>query len=171
MAENGELKASTIKMMLRPIWPVHKDITDRDEFNIRAKVMKLIPVLRANSEYEQFKEAANDSELLTGIDNELDIDDDMAHQLAKPTWLDLLQETGDDSGSIVTFIQDLDLVQADSKRSVYESARDNNNNVYGVVWQTATMRANFERFGGYVSLDMTKRAINKWLLPYMSVDM
>ena len=33
------------------------------------------------------------------------------------------------------------------------------------------MRDNFERFGGYISLDTMKRAINKWLWPYMSVVM
>ena len=33
------------------------------------------------------------------------------------------------------------------------------------------MRANFERFGGYISLDTMKRAINKWLWPYMSIVM
>ena len=92
-------------MMIRPIWPVHKDFDGRDVFYIRAKIMKLMPVLRANPEYEQFKELVNDSMLLTGIDNKLDIDDDMAHQLAKQTWLDLLQETGDNSGSIFMFIQ------------------------------------------------------------------
>ena len=78
MAENGKLKPSTIKSVLRPIsiWPVNKDITGKkDVFYLWVKVMKLLPVLRANPEYDQFKEAVNDSELLTGIDNELDIDD------------------------------------------------------------------------------------------------
>ena len=55
MTENGKLKAGTIKMMLRTIWPVHKYITGRDVLYIRAKVMMLMPVLRANPQYEQFK--------------------------------------------------------------------------------------------------------------------
>ena len=33
------------------------------------------------------------------------------------------------------------------------------------------MRDNFEQFGGFISLDTTKRAINKWLWLYMSVTM
>ena len=33
------------------------------------------------------------------------------------------------------------------------------------------MRDNFERFGGYISLDTMKRSIRKWLWPYMSVVM
>jgi len=33
------------------------------------------------------------------------------------------------------------------------------------------MRRNFELFGGYISLDTIKRAINKWLWPYMSISM
>ena len=135
---------------------MNKDITTNDVFYIRDKVKKLMPTLRANPEYDAFKEAANDSELLAGIDNEMDIDDDMAHQLAKETWLDILQEKGDNSESILTFKKYLDLIQANAKGFVYELARDVKGNTFGVVWQTATMRANFERFGSYISLDTMK---------------
>ena len=118
-----------------------------------------------------FKQVSNDCELLTGIDNEMDLDDDMVHQLAKETWLDLLQEKGNDAETIVTFIQYLDLIQANAKGFVYDRAAYDDGNIHGVVWQTATMRANFEHFGSYISLDTMKRAINKWLWPYMSIAM
>ena len=43
--------------------------------------------------------------------------------------------------------------------------------VNGVVWMTATMRQNFERFGGYIVLDTLKRGITNWLWPYMAIAM
>ena len=54
---------------------------------------------------------------------------------------------------------------------VYELARDGLGTMVGVVWQTATMRDNFERFGSYISLDMMKRGINSLLWPFVSVSM
>ena len=50
---------------------------------------------------------------------------------------------------------------------IYEFATDGNGKVNGLVWQTATMRSNFERHGGYISLDTMKREIN----PYMFIVM
>ena len=65
--------------------------------------------------------------------------------------------------SIVTFAQYLELIQENAKGFVFEPAIGVKGNVHGVVSQTAMMRDNFERFGGYISLDTIKRAINKWL--------
>ena len=36
---------------------------------------------------------------------------------------------------------------------------------------TATMRRNFELYGGYICLDMMKRALNTLLWPYAAVTM
>ena len=87
-------------------------------------------------------------------------------------WLDVLQDNDmDESNSIVTFLDYLKLLSQNAKGFVYKLAHDEKGDINGVVWQTATMRDNFERFGGYISLDTMKRAINKWLWPYMSVVM
>ena len=77
----------------------------------------------------------------------------------------------DSADSIVTFVQYLELIQENAKGFVFKLAIDVKGNVHGVVWQTATMRDNFERFGAYISLDMMKRAIDKWLWTYMPVAM
>ena len=41
----------------------------------------------------------------------------------------------------------------------------------GCVWQTAIMRDNFERFGGFVAIDAMKRELNTLLWPYMAITM
>lgn len=41
----------------------------------------------------------------------------------------------------------------------------------GILWMTATMRRQYELFGGYICLDMMKRGINKLLWPYAAVAM
>ena len=148
MAETGRLTSSTIKRVIRPVWPKKKDITPENVFYIKVKVMKMLPALRANPEYDSFKEVVNDSVLLDGIDDELDLDDDMAHELAKQMWLDVLQSNMDSTDSIVTFVQYLQLIRENAKGSVFELALDNRGHVNGAIWKTATMRDNFERFGG-----------------------
>ncbi len=65
----------------------------------------------------------------------------------------------------------MNLLQSQTTGFVYEFATDCNGKVNGLVWQTATLRSNFERYGGYISLNTMKRDINKWLWPYMSIVM
>lgn len=53
----------------------------------------------------------------------------------------------------------------------YKLAYDLEGGINKVIWQTATMRDNFEHFGGFICLDMMKQGINKLLQPYVSVIM
>ena len=89
MAEQRRLTNSTIKSVMSSIWPRKKAISRQDIFYIRTKVKEMTPILRANPEYESFKEHANDSALLDGLDDELDIGDDLASELARDLWLEV----------------------------------------------------------------------------------
>jgi hypothetical protein len=73
--------------------------------------MNLLPVLRFNPSYENFKEAANDKDFLGGIDDEIDIEDDTANEIARELWLDTLTDSNGDSSLIVTFSHYMNLLQ------------------------------------------------------------
>ena len=51
----------------------------------------------------------------------------------------------------------------------HELAHDSDGDLIVIVWQAATMRDNFERFGGHISLDTMKRGIDKWLWPRVAI--
>ena len=74
----------------------------------------------------------------------------------------------DNPDSTLTFSQYTKPISANAKYFFYELALDDRRKLNGVVWQTSTMRANFEIFGSFISLGTTKRAINKWIWLYMS---
>ena len=65
----------------------------------------------------------------------------------------------------------LDLIRENAKGFAYELAVDDEGGLNGAVWQTATMRDNFERFGGYIASDSMFRTINSWNWPYMAISM
>ena len=156
MADNVRLSARTIKSIIRPIWPRKKDITPDDVFYIRYKVMKMPPTLQDNPDYDEFKEQVYDYILLNHIDDEVDLDGNMAHELAMQMWLDVLHENMNEKDSILTFVQYLELIQENAKGFVFELAMDEDGNVHGVVWQATTMGDNFEHFGSYILLDTMK---------------
>ena len=84
MEHGGKLASSLIKKVMQPIWPKAKDISKHDVFNIRVKVMRLLPTYRkSNGEYNQFKSVVNANIMLRGIDNEVDINDDEVYDLAQ----------------------------------------------------------------------------------------
>ncbi len=171
MVEGKRLSSNSIKSILKPIWPRKKDIRPQDVHYIWKKVNNLVPVLHLNPSYENFKVASNDSDFLGGIDDEIEIDDDTANEIARELWLEILTDSNGDSSWIVTFLQYMNLLQSQTTGFIYEFATDSYGKVNGLVWQTTTMRSNFERYGGYISLDTMKWEINKWLWPYMSIVM
>ena len=151
--------------------PRNTEISHRQVFHICAKVMQLLPVLQENPGYEEFKAFINDAEVLHGIDDELEITDDLAHKLANELWLGVLVKNCDDSDSVFTFEEYMKLLAASAPGFFYVIALDASSTANGVVWMTATMCDNVKRFGSYISLDTMKRGINKWLWPYMAIVM
>jgi hypothetical protein len=86
----GKLSSSLIKIVMEPVWPTaSKNITKHDVFNIRVKVMRLMPMFRkTNKDYEEFKRVANANDMLKGIENISSVDDDEAYELAQILWLE-----------------------------------------------------------------------------------
>ena len=65
----------------------------------------------------------------------------------------------------------LHLLTSKAKGFQYRLAIGTDGKVNGVVWMTATMRSNLERFGVYLSLDSMKRELNTFNWPYFSIVM
>ena len=168
MAKTKRLANSIIKIVIRPIWPRKKDIKFRNVFYICEKVRQMLPLLDYNAGYNSFSEIFNNRILLDGIDDQIELDDDLANELAKDIWTVVLRYNMDNPDSTLTFSQYTKPISANAKYFFYELALDDRRKVNGVVWQTSTMRANFEIFGSFISLGTTKRAINKWIWLYMS---
>ena len=82
-----------------------------------------------------------------------------------------LRDNMDNQDSICMFYQYMKLISANTKCFVYEFVLDDKGKVNGVVLKTKTTRSNFEIFGSYISLNTMKRAINKFLWPYISVSL
>ena len=178
LESRGKLPSSLIKSIMEPVWPTaSKNISKHDVFNIRVKIMRLMPTFRkTNQDYEEFKRVANANDMLKGIENTSSLDDDEAYELAQSLWLEMAASANDREDAIFSFIEYLELIKSRAKGFVYELARDtsddpNRKKLLGVIWQTATMRRNFELFGEYISLDMMKRALNILLWPYTAVCM
>ena len=81
-------------------------------------VINLLPVLRLNPSNENFKDASNDdSGFLGGIEDEIEIDNDTANEIARELWLDILTDSKGDSSWIVTFSQYMILLQSQTTGS------------------------------------------------------
>ena len=65
----------------------------------------------------------------------------------------------------------LELLSIKAKGFQYRLAIGNDNKINGVVWMTATMRSNFERFGKYICLDAMKREMNSLNWPYFGISL
>ena len=72
---------------------------------------------------------------------------------------------------IITFKEHVKLLKMSNKGFRYQLFYDTTDKCTGCVWQTATMRDNFERHGGFVALDAMKRELNTLLWPCMATSM
>jgi hypothetical protein len=142
--------------------------------------MSLLPTYRnTNGEYERFKEVVNSDHLLNGNDNEFTVNNDEAYELAQSLWIEVMSSMEEKTeDAIFSFIEYLQLIQLCASGFVFKLASADSiesispkKNLCGVLWQTATMRRNFELYGGYIWMDMMKRGINTLLWPYFAVAM
>ncbi|KAK1748651.1 hypothetical protein QTG54_000590 [Skeletonema marinoi] len=173
--QDGKLSTSLIKKVVGPVWPKNKVFTKNNVFNIRVRVKRSLAAFKsANGDYEDFKQMVNASDLLSGIDDEVSLNDDEAVEMAQSLWAEVMNDVDKDE-VLFSFIDYLELISVRAKGFVYELAEDKTKvgrkRVVGVIWQTATMRKNFELFGNFIGLDMMKRGINKLLWPYAAVAM
>ena len=67
--------------------------------------MRLLSVYRrTNRDFEQFIEVVNASDLLGGVENEVDIDDDEAYELAQALWLEVTGMSVSKDDELFSFI-------------------------------------------------------------------
>ena len=125
-------------------------------------------------DYDLFKQVANDSELLLGLDNQDDINDNEAYAIAFSVCQEVMNGSKTNKDSMFTLQEYLSLLGQRCRGFSYKivtKQTGNNKKLQGIMWMTATMRRNFELFGSFISLDMMKRGINKLLFPYTAVTM
>ena len=79
--------------------------------------------------------------------------DDNIVAISKQVWRDIINEKGYDEKSFLTFVEFMKLLQESNKRFEYGLMKNTEGMYTGCVWQTATMRFNFERFGSFISID------------------
>ena len=171
LKHNRRLKAASIKSVLTPIWPTNKNISKYDVFNIKRKIKLILPKLQKYDSFELFQKNINTSTLFDGIDD-CNMSDDDAINMATEIWSNLFNGREEDgSDSLLHFKDYFEVLAENAKGFSYQFAFDSEGVINGVVWQTATMRDNFERFGGFICLDMMKRGINKLLWPYVAIAM
>ena len=65
----------------------------------------------------------------------------------------------------------MELLAGKNRGFAFQMLQDQDGKYLGCLWQTATMRDNFERFGSMISIDATKREINTFNWPYISICM
>ena len=112
--------------------------------------------------------------MLQYIDNQRDVGDDRAHDLAQSLWLEVCTDHTQkySNESYVSFVGYLELVKqgAQARCFVYELAIVHGGKIKGVMWQTTTMSNKYERFRKSQCFDMMGRAINTLLWLYVVVD-
>jgi hypothetical protein len=147
-AAKKRLTVAQIKGALHDLMPSNTKVTRQHVYYLRVKVMKLLPIVQDNPEYENFKLYVNDEEIVHGIDDELEIDDDLAHKLCTDLWLEALADHGpDENGSVHTLTSYMNLLSASAPGFCYSIAMDDEGKATGIAWMTGTMRDNFERYG------------------------
>ena len=122
------------------------------------------------TDFNDFQNFFSSSKLEIGVDN-IPMSDDNIVAISKEVWTDIINEKGYDEKSFLTFVEFMKLLQESNQGFEYRLMKNLEGMYTGCVWQTATMRFNFERFGSFISIDAMNREINMMEWPYISVTM
>ena len=120
--------------------------------------------------FKDFQDMFKTTKLHNGIDD-IPLTDDNIAQMGKELWIEIMNDDNCQD-SIITSQEYMLSLEANNKGfavTLLKSAETGR--LTGCIWQTAIMRDNFERFGGYLSMDAMLRPINEMEWPYMSISM
>ena len=99
--------------------------------------------------------------LLRGMDNETSDYMDKAINIVK----DIYQEYLNVDGNRIKIIALLEKIGEADDGFTFNVAYNKKGSVTGIVWMTAVMRSNLERFCSFISLDAMKRTTNVQMWP------
>ena len=120
-AQGIKLTHQLIKAIISPLWPKHKPISGKDTFSVRIKVLRAkLHFNNTDKDYEAFKELVNDSDLLSGIDNQPALEDDEAYELACIICEEVLATSENLEDAIFSFVEYLDLIADRAKGFSYK---------------------------------------------------
>ena len=165
----GILKSNIVKPYLQTAFPRNKNATKHNIWSLKRKIKEISKEVGTLDDFVTFEAKFKSSNLEVGIEDMSSYDDDVA-EIGQEMWKDLMNEkSGEDT--FCTFFEYMQLMKQNNKGFQYQFLENNVGTITGCVWQTAVMRDNFERFGGYICIDAMKRHINTLDWPYISVVM
>jgi hypothetical protein len=85
---NKKLSSKTIKGILWDIMTANVIIAKHMIYHIQVRVMKLLPVIQDNPEYESFSLYVDDDKIFYGLDNEVQVDVNIANKMASELWVE-----------------------------------------------------------------------------------
>jgi len=168
--ESGYVTNEFVKEILQMQFPKNKNVTKYDVYNMKRKLKTINPYMRNIETFQEFQHLFSSSKLEIGIDN-LPITEDNIVEMSKEIWSDIINEKGYSEKSFFTFTEFMRLMKKNHKGFEYRLLSNLKGEYTGCIWQTSVMRENFERFGGFISIDAMKRAINTNCWPYVSITM
>ena len=136
---------------------------------MKNRVKTLLPRMNECQTFQDFQNIYKTSKLHTGIDD-IPLSDDNIAQMGKDLWLEIMNDDNCED-SMVTFKEYMLNLKAQNDGFTVTFLQSDKGRLTGCIWQTAIMRDNFERFGGYISMDAMMRPINDMKWPYVSISM
>ena len=84
--------------------------------------------------------------------------DDNIAELGRDIWDELLNDS-ESKHCFFTFAEYMEALQDSNIGFDYQLLVDSNGRHIGCIWQTSTMKDNFDRFGGYLSIDAMREVL------------
>jgi hypothetical protein len=150
-----------LRAMLAPAFPKRKHISALEIFNMKVRVKLMHEETEKNGAASKYKVSMEN--IFMGLDDDEDGVIDVASQHVHDILRAVLRST--DSGWKV--IAMLEKLHAADPGFTYRISRDPNGFPQGFVWMTSQMRASYELFGNFISIDAMKRQQNSYHWPYI----
>ena len=118
----------------------------------------MMPMLERVSNFQDSQQVFKTTKLDRWLDDTPLTDDNIA-ELGRDIWDELLNDS-ESEHCFFTFAEYMGVLRDCSIGFDYQLLTDSNGRHTGCVWQISTMKDNFDRFSGYLSIDALKRGIN-----------
>ena len=125
--------------MINPQLPENKRLTRQNVFNIRTKLMRLLPRMRKDTDFQTFLILANTSKL--GVNDlhadNINITPDEACKVASSLWREVMNDNNrSKKDTLVCFSDYMERLKVEDPDFAYQILSDENGEVIGCLWMT-----------------------------------
>ena len=144
------IKSYYVKFILQSQFSSNHNVNKFHVFNMKKKIKMMMPMLERVPNFQDFQIIFKTTKLDRGLDD-TPLTDDNITKFGRDIWDALLNDSESEHCFFFTFAEYMGALRDSNSGFDHQLQADTDGLYTGCIWQTSTMKDNFDRFCGFLT--------------------